>query len=277
MLRIGEFAALSSISISMLRNYDKIGLLIPETVDTESSYRYYSRKQLVDANKIVSLKDMGFGLDEIRLALKMNPDELKTLMQDKLESKQREIELMNRQILRLKQTINYEDNNEEYALSVVKKHFPEMLAVCYRQIIHKFPEEGKLWGILNEECAKYNIKVLHEANGMTIQHEYDRDAGFSDIEVMLEVVKEQPAGELLKFRRIPAKDVASVIFKGSYNRIADINLFIARWLEDNEYEINDDIFYIYHNSPHESSNAEDFVTELCFPIIKKKSIDSNTM
>lgn len=29
MLRIGEFSALSGISIHMLRNYDKIGLLIP--------------------------------------------------------------------------------------------------------------------------------------------------------------------------------------------------------------------------------------------------------
>lgn len=37
MLRIGEFSALSSISINMLRHYDKIGLLIPKHVDQVST------------------------------------------------------------------------------------------------------------------------------------------------------------------------------------------------------------------------------------------------
>lgn len=276
MLRIGEFAALSSISISMLRNYDKIGLLIPRFVDSESSYRYYSREQLVEANRIVALKSMGFGLDEIRQAMTMSSEEMKNFMLEKLQAKQNEIELLNRQVRKLEQTISYEDSNEEYALSVVKKHFPEMLVAGYRKIIKKFPEEGQLWGILNEECAKYNLKVIHEANGITIQHEVNLDEGYSDIEVMLEVVKEQKAGDLITFHKIPARDAASVVFKGSYRQISAINGFVAKWLEDNSYEICDDIFYIYHKSPHESSNIDEYVTELCFPICKK-SLDSNTI
>lgn len=33
MFKIGEFSVLTSISIHMLRNYDKIGLLIPNYID----------------------------------------------------------------------------------------------------------------------------------------------------------------------------------------------------------------------------------------------------
>ena len=66
MLRIGEFVELSSISINMLRNYDKIGLLVPRYIDNASGYRYYDKEQLLQANQILALKEMGFGLDEIK-------------------------------------------------------------------------------------------------------------------------------------------------------------------------------------------------------------------
>lgn len=44
MLRIGEFAELSSITIHMLRNYDKIGLLCPKHVPKAA---FQSRKALL--------------------------------------------------------------------------------------------------------------------------------------------------------------------------------------------------------------------------------------
>ena len=39
MLKIGEFSKLSRISIRMLRHYDEIGLLTPETIDSFTGYR----------------------------------------------------------------------------------------------------------------------------------------------------------------------------------------------------------------------------------------------
>ena len=65
MLRIGEFSNLTGISIHMLRNYDKIGLLIPEHTDEINGYRYYNERQIVIGNQIQVLKNLGFGLKEI--------------------------------------------------------------------------------------------------------------------------------------------------------------------------------------------------------------------
>ena len=65
MLRIGEFSALTGISIYMLRNYDKIGLLKPERVDDVTGYRFYAEKQIVEANRLQVVKSLGFGLKEI--------------------------------------------------------------------------------------------------------------------------------------------------------------------------------------------------------------------
>ena len=65
MLKIGDFSRLSQISIRMLRHYDELGLLIPESTDPFTGYRYYGEAQLSDARKISMLKAMGFPLAEI--------------------------------------------------------------------------------------------------------------------------------------------------------------------------------------------------------------------
>ena len=56
MLRIGDFSKLSRISIRMLRHYDEIGLLHPDSVDDFTGYRYYSEAQLPLAGRIQTLK-----------------------------------------------------------------------------------------------------------------------------------------------------------------------------------------------------------------------------
>ena len=70
MLKIGDFSKLSRISIRMLRHYDEIGLLVPESVDEFTGYRYYSEAQLPLASKIRALKEMGFSLSAISQILK---------------------------------------------------------------------------------------------------------------------------------------------------------------------------------------------------------------
>ena len=69
MLKIGDFSKLSRITIRMLRHYDEIDLLKPATVDEWTGYRYYDEVQLLTANKIQLLKNLGFGLSAIKEVL----------------------------------------------------------------------------------------------------------------------------------------------------------------------------------------------------------------
>ena len=50
----------------MLRHYDEIGILHPETVDGLNGYRYYRKSQLPLAAKIQSSKSLGFELSVIK-------------------------------------------------------------------------------------------------------------------------------------------------------------------------------------------------------------------
>lgn len=66
----------------MLRHYDAVGLLIPDQVDSLTGYRSYAPQQLHVLNRIVALKDLGFGLDQVKCLLvdDLDPAEIRGML-----------------------------------------------------------------------------------------------------------------------------------------------------------------------------------------------------
>ena len=62
--KTGEFARLANVSERTIRYYDKIGLLKP-SFGMENGYRQYSDLDLLKLQKILSLKHLGFSIEEI--------------------------------------------------------------------------------------------------------------------------------------------------------------------------------------------------------------------
>ena len=71
-MQIGEFARICKTKISILRHYDKEGLLTPDYVDNFTGYRYYSHEQIETFLRITALKKGGFSLTEIKQILSSN-------------------------------------------------------------------------------------------------------------------------------------------------------------------------------------------------------------
>ncbi len=69
MFTIGDFARYGRVSARMLRHYDAIGLLRPARTDPVSGYRFYEAAQLARLNRIIALKDLGFGLQQVAAIL----------------------------------------------------------------------------------------------------------------------------------------------------------------------------------------------------------------
>ena len=94
---IGEFSKRTGTSIRTLQYYDEIGLLKPEK-NVSSGHRLYKGKDILELQKIVSLKVLGYSLEEIRVMLKMpslNVNLKETLEQQRkaFEEKRRHIEV----------------------------------------------------------------------------------------------------------------------------------------------------------------------------------------
>ena len=85
LLRIGELAKLSGISVKALHVYEKKNIIKPVEVDENTGYRYYSPDQFRLVESLLELQDMGFSLDEISKILsgKCSREEVSDMFDDK--------------------------------------------------------------------------------------------------------------------------------------------------------------------------------------------------
>lgn len=268
MLKIGEFAALSGVSIHMLRNYDKIDLLKPERVDASSGYRYYEERQIIKANHIQVLKNMGFALKEIA-ALQENgmlDDTVKKLLRSKIKAKERELRKTQRQLRHMRQALEDLEGQKECALSINVKKLPPRKVVSLRGVLRDFPEESRLWQELSAVCQKRGVKLANTPYAFAITHSVNFKEKRIDTEVQLPVAELMPDFDHIRFYEIPAMEVVAVIYQGIYERINDIYNYASRWVKQNGYTICGKPFQTYYISPVNESNPENYITEIDYPV-----------
>lgn len=87
----GEFAKLANVSQRTIRYYDKEGLLRPSFI-MENGYRKYSEEDFIKLQRIISLKQLGFSLCEIKT---MNQSVDRKTLEDSL---QLQMELLDKRI-----------------------------------------------------------------------------------------------------------------------------------------------------------------------------------
>lgn len=270
MLRIGEFGALTGISIHMLRNYDKIGLLKPELTDKTNGYRYYSERQIVFANQLQVLKGLGFGLKEIaalHILHESNADIIE-FVQRKRDEKLEELSTIKEQITRMDQAIRDLKKQDAYALSVVIKKIPSRKVASRRGFLQKFSDEGLLWEELTNVCRLMGVRFADTDYAFAITHGYDHENSRIDTEVQRVVEKLYPDTDQVRFFKVDECIAATVAFEGVYNQISDVMQYMKDWLRENHYICTDKPFSTYYISPDNETNPEKFITEICFPIKK---------
>lgn len=269
MLKIGDFSRLSRVSIRMLRYYDEMNLIKPVLVDKFTGYRYYSEDQLLTIGKINALKDMGFGVTAIGEMIKINnsPHEMKRMFEVQKAQLVEESEIISNRIRLLDTALERLRKDETMNFDCIVKKLPERYVASVRQVIPRYDEEGKLWHILFSETAKLGMIPCGPA--MAILHDKEYKEGDVDVEVQIEVKEKCGDTENVKFKREPERLVASTTFKGSYSQFSDVYASLAKWVSDNGYEFTGAMMDIYHVSPNETRNPDEFVTEICCPVQKK--------
>lgn len=273
MLRIGDFSKLSRVSIRMLRHYDKIGLLIPESVDESTGYRYYSESQLLEADTIQALRTMGFGLSVIGEILNKyeNEEEMEQFLMIKREEllcqaqeTEQKLRLLDNTIQWLRKDGNFMDYN------VTLKTLPKRYVASVRQVIPAYDCEGMLWETLNKEIAGQNVKPENPGYGLAVFHDKGFKESDVDVEIQVSVDGTYQDTEHVKFKYVDEMQIASVTYKGSYDQITRVNKAVAEWICENGYDFDGPSVCIYHVSPHDARTPEDLVTEVCFPVKKKE-------
>jgi len=85
--KVGDIARLTGLTVRTLRFYDQIGLFSPSG-QTESGHRLYDESDLARLQQLLSLKELGLSLDDIKSVLageQISPLEIVNLQMAKLK------------------------------------------------------------------------------------------------------------------------------------------------------------------------------------------------
>ncbi len=159
MIKIGDFARLSQLSVPTLRHYDEIGLLKPISVDSQTGYRYYSVSQLPRLNRILAFKDLGFSLEQIDHVLSddLSLDQLRGMLKMKrAEMEQQVVEAQGR-LSRIEARLKQIEREDDLPMdTVVLKTIPPMLIASHKITIPENAMAGDYLGYAYGEVYGYS-------------------------------------------------------------------------------------------------------------------------
>jgi len=274
MLKIGIFSKLSRISIRMLRYYDSQGLLAPVQIDPFTGYRYYSEEQLRTAERIAALRRMGFGLSEVKTLLAVEND--REVWEKALERQRKVLQEQEREararLLLLESTLDRLRKDEklmEYPVTI--KELPSRYVASVRRRIPTYWHEQELWDTLSAETHGMDLQESDPCYALAVYHDEEHVETNPDVEIQMAVKGTYPDTANVKFKTVPSALIASATFKGSYEQEGTVMQAVAAWVTKNGYEFDGPSFAIYHVSPHDTQNPEEYVTEVCFAVRKKDS------
>lgn len=271
MLKIGDFSRLSQVSIETLRHYDAIGLLKPAEVDKFTGYRYYAFHQLGRLNRILALKDLGFALEQIALALEgeLSAEQLRGMLKLKRAEIEQRIDVEQGRLARVEarlRQIELETKMPNH--EVVIKKVESLNVAAIRAIVPTYKDQAPLWGELYGTLGPYHTQFAGPCITLYYDESYkERDV---DLEVAQPMRGTVPLAGRVTARELPGATVASVIHHGPFLTINEAYNALTRWVEANGYQMVGPVREVNLQPPAQAGIQDDAntVTEIQFPVEK---------
>jgi DNA-binding transcriptional MerR regulator len=284
MLRIGEFAWLSQVTIETLRHYDRIGLLKPVYLDRFTGYRYYSLDQLPRLNRILALKDLGLPLEKIARMLdhEISADEIRDILKRRQVELKEHIQEAQRRLARVEtRLIQIEMEGKMPDFEILLKNVEAQWIASVRETISSWDQDvvGPTLTRMFDEVGEH----LHghgadfAGPGIALYHHQSPfiDSGIKkeelDVETAAPIDGSVPESDRVKARELPKTEVAYAVHHGDFSGLPLAKQAIFAWIEENGYRRAGPIreVYLHHDSNHEANyDSPHHVTEVQFPVEK---------
>lgn len=265
MLKIGEFAQLSQVSMKTLRHYDALGLLRPSQINPETGYRLYDIKQLADMMRIQALKDCGFTLEEIIPLLQTHDlKAIESLLNQRVTAQQKVVADEQARLQRLIARIRLLSATEEMPhYDVILKQTQSLTLIGLRQSIDSREKIGPLVQNARERFEEQALIPI----GPLIHVYYDVKEENIDLFVGAPVIAlPHTIPDLTCEQLTGGEQVACVLHQGDYIAIRNAYVALHIWLSTSGYRLSGPCREIYHRSIQHTADAEAYITEIQLPI-----------
>ncbi|MEZ4767132.1 MAG: GyrI-like domain-containing protein [Caldilineales bacterium] len=207
--------------------------------DRFTGYRYYSAGQLPDLYQILSLKDLGLSLEQIRTLLGQGvpPAELRGMLRLKQAEIQKTVDDEQGRLARITARIQQLDQEETMpAYEVVIKEVPAMRVAGLRDTVADYGSQGPLW----DELMGYVFGKGGRPAGPCLTVYFDEEYKESDVdlEVVQPIEGSLTSGGRVQIYDLPGADtMASTVHTGPYSQFTDAYAALMQWISANGYRI----------------------------------------
>jgi DNA-binding transcriptional MerR regulator/predicted transcriptional regulator YdeE len=275
MLTIGDYSRLTQVPAKTLRYYDEIDLFKPVQVDRLTGYRYYTVEQLPRLYRILSLKELGLTLDQIRnvLSESLSPEQLRGMLRLKEAQLKQTIEDEQTRLAYIEHKIQQLESESSLGhYDVILKNIPEILVALARDIApYKSTLEGTLRTLFRTVLDFLaERKITPTGHGFTVyfDEEYrDRDI---DVGAAFPIHAAVSGTNAVTVTTLAPETMASVIHKGTPEKMQNAYIALLTWIEKNGYQIEKasrEIALQYDPT----GSPEHYITEIQFPVRKRSS------
>lgn len=265
--KIGDIAKLFHISVSLVRHYENIGLVLPEYIDRETGYRYYSSKQFEYFNIIGYLRTLDFSLNDISYFLKnRDVDVIKEKLyaqRERVEEKKKEIERIERKIDARLSLIESAENANLDRIEIIDAPSINIMRI-QRNIEIKdamdMEEPTSMLAKLQDEPVIFLGKV-----GLSINKENLLSGRFESYTGIFLIIDEEDkaTNDIIT---LPASKAIRLRFNGRHTEAQEQYKKLLEFIASNGYEVIDEsreIALIDHGITRDESK---FVTEITIPV-----------
>ena len=275
MLTIGEFSNICKVSAKTLRYYAEIGLILPDEINLDNGYRYYSINQLEKMLLINRLKAYSFSLEEIKSIFESEGmrDEV---LYAALNKKKKEIAA---KVQIFEDTLHQIDNDmsnlrkgesilsdmESIDVQLVEIPVMHLLSIRKNVLEPEFSEEyGNCFGELFRKLEEK--KLTAAAPPMVLFHGDEYTPFGLDTEFAIPI-KEYAVGT----RDFCPGLCLKTIVQGSYLQLPSVYAKQIEWAKREGYENSDALYEVYVTDPAAVSQESRLVTEVYYPVRKRAS------
>lgn len=273
MLSIGEFSKICKVSTKTLRYYAEIGLILPNEINNENGYRYYSIEQLETMLFIQRLKSYNFSLQEIKSILKFEELQDEKLYVSLL-NKKKEIDMqvhnlkmtleeLNKDISNLKQGKSIMSYIQDFDVRLIELEPMNLLYIRIMVQEHEFAE------VYSKNFSKLLKKINHDKLNivgppMVLFHSQEYSPFGLDTEFAIPI-KECITGT----RDFNPGLCLKTVLNGPYSELSSVYIKQLEYAEKEGYIGKDALFEVYVNDPTQVESEKDLITEVYYPVKKK--------
>lgn len=265
--KIGEVAKMFNLSISSLRHYENVGLLLPEKVDNDTGYRYYSKKQFEILNTIKYLRALDMPIDKIADFLNnKDPEKLEELL---LEQK----ELIKKKKKELAQIEEKIHNSLHFIKSAIKsnldkiaiKNFPPRKIALAKKVLTPTDYLDLEESLRKLVSGSAEPVIFLGKVGLGISKERLKHQDWNSYDKLFILLDDNDNFEG-KTEILPAETCATIRFCGTHKDAPLYYKKLMDYINKNNYSINGFAKEITMIDNGLSTDENKFVTEIQIPI-----------